>query len=119
MQHHWVECSITNYVTHNGLINIHELKKNSHRNLPAVHHQQEPLQPALSLLQEVVDREGALLPHLSLNEVEGVALSLRHHPEVIVLSHTAVRAVVKRHATLGLHLHHGTLTDQTAPRVSY
>lgn len=65
-----------------------------------VHHQQDALQPALPLLDEVPHREGRLLPHLALDEVERVALVQSAHREVAVLGHRPVRPVVERHLPL-------------------
>lgn len=65
-----------------------------------MHHQEDPLQPPLPLLEEVVDGEGGLFPHLSLDEVKGVAFPQSHHAKVVVFCHAAIWAVVKGHTPL-------------------
>ena len=57
--------------------------------------------PPLALLDEVPEREGRLLPHLALDEVERVALLEGAHREEAVLGHRAVQPVVERHLPLG------------------
>ena len=59
------------------------------------------LHPALPLLDEVREGEGRLLVHLSLDEVEGVALVQGHHPKEAVLSLGSLRPPVKTHLSLG------------------
>ena len=77
---------------------------NTHRDVWAVHHQEDTLQPPLSLLKEVIDGEGGLLPHFSFNEVKRVAFPQCHHTKVVVLSHTPIRAVIEGHPPLGTSL---------------
>ena len=60
----------------------------------------EVMHGKLPLLEEVLKGEGALLVHLPLDEVKGVALVQRHHPEEAVLRLGAVRPPVKSHFPL-------------------
>lgn len=76
-----------------------------------VDHQQDALEPALALLQEVEQRERRLLVHLALDEVEGVALAEGAHRKEAVLGHRAIDAVVKGHGTLGTDLERRKMWD--------
>lgn len=75
-------------------------------NVPRVHHQVDALHPALPLLQKVRQREGRLLPHFALDEVEAVALAEGDHGKVAVLGHRPVEAIVEADVPLRLKLGH-------------
>ena len=73
------------------------------------------LHPALTLLDEVRESEGRLLVHLSLDEVEGVALVQSHHPKEAVLSLGSLWAPVETHFLLGSGLEYN-FTAETERR---
>ena len=71
-----------------------------------MHDEEDALDPALALLQEVPEGEGRLLPHLAVDPVERVALGHGRHGEVGVLGNAALGAVVERDGALGARLAH-------------